>query len=147
MIKFIKKFTDEPLIDLSRMIKIDNEFYLVDDKLKKIQKKINKPASFIGVYLGKKDKPSLYLLSLLAKHAENKVWLDIKGAWLFICGRDIFGGSMTKKSGSFNKNDLVLVMNRYDECLGFGRVVNTFSVKKVVVKNEFDIGDFLRREK
>ncbi|MBW2973376.1 hypothetical protein KY346_03205 [Candidatus Woesearchaeota archaeon] len=145
MIKFVKKFTDEPLIDLSRMIKINNEFYLVDDALKKIQKKINKPASYIGIFLGKKEKPSLHLLGLIAKHSKKKIWVNEKGAWLFICGRDIFAKSITKCSGKIK--DFVLIMNQHDECLGYGQMVNDLSSKKTVIKNEFDIGDFLRRER
>ena len=147
MIDLIQRFTDKRIVDLNKVIKIGHDFYLVDDELRSVCKSIKKRASFIGNYLGRKGKPGLFLLELLARHSENKVWLNEKGAWLFICGRDIFGESITKKFGSFNKGDFVLVMDRYDECLGFGRVVDTFSTKKVVVKNEFDIGDFLRRER
>jgi ribosome biogenesis protein Nip4 len=40
-------------------------------------------------------------------------------------------------------------MNTYGECLGFGALTARVDVKgeNVAVKNAFDIGDFLRREK
>ena len=34
MISLIQKFTDKKIIDLSKMIKIDRDFYLVDDNLR-----------------------------------------------------------------------------------------------------------------
>jgi len=40
-------------------------------------------------------------------------------------------------------------MNKFDECLGFGRVIADLNEKAetVAVKNVLDIGDFLRRER
>jgi ribosome biogenesis protein Nip4 len=116
---------------------------LVDDTLRNLCKRIKKQAEYLGAFLGKKEKPSLFLLQLLAKNANKKVWLNEKGAWLFICGRDVFAKSIVKAE---NADDFVLIMNEYDECLGFGQVVD-LSAKKVAIKRMFDIGDFLRRER
>ena len=143
MISLIQKFTDKKIIDLSKVIKIDRDFYLVDDHLRNISKDIKKKAEFIGTYLGKKEKPSLFLLDLLAKNSKKKVWLNEKGAWLFICRRDIFAKSIVK---SEDTSDFVLIMNEYDECLGFGQVID-MSSQKVAIKRMYDIGDFLRRER
>jgi len=145
MIKLIHKFTDKKIVDLNKVIKIDNYFYLVNDKLRNICSKIKKKAEYIGIYLGTKDKPSLYLLDLLAKNSKKKVWVNKKGEWLFICKRDIFANSI--KDMSCKLNDFVLVMNQHDECIGYGQMVANLSSKKTVVKRMFDIGDFLRRER
>ena len=81
MISLIQKFTDKKIIDLSKVIKIDRDFYLVDEHLRNISKDIKKKAEFIGTYLGKKEKPSLFLLDLLAKNSKKKVWLNEKCDW------------------------------------------------------------------
>ena len=143
MISLIQKFTNKKIIDLSKVIRIGRDFYLVDDELRTVCKSIKKQAEYIGTFLGKKEKPSLYLLNLLAKNSNKKIWLNEKGAWLFICGRDVFAKSITKAE---NADDFVLILNEYDECLGFGQVVD-LSSKKVAIKRLFDIGDFLRRER
>ncbi|MBW3001688.1 hypothetical protein KY338_00840 [Candidatus Woesearchaeota archaeon] len=143
MISLIQKFTDKKIVDLSKVIRIGRDFYLVDDSLRTVCKNIKKQAEYIGIFLGKKEKPGLYLLNLLAKHSKKKVWLNETGAWLFICGRDVFAKSIVKAE---NADDFVLIMNEYDECLGFGQVVD-LSAKKVAIKRLFDIGDFLRRER
>ena len=83
------------------------------------------------------------MLDLLAKNSKKKVWLTEKGAWLFICRRDIFAKSIAK---SEDASDFVLILNEYDECLGFGQVID-LSSKKVAIKRMYDIGDFLRRER
>lgn len=145
MIKLIQRFTDKKIVDLNKVIKIDRDFYLVDDRLRNICKKIKKKAAYIGTYLGKKDKPSLYLLDLLAKNSKKKVWVNEKGEWLFICKRDLFANSI--KDISCKLNDFVLVMNQHDECIGYGQMIANMSSKKTVVKRVFDIGDFLRRER
>jgi ribosome biogenesis protein Nip4 len=64
--------------------------------------------------------------------------------WLFVCGRDVFEESTLKKEGEFEEGVLSLVMLE-GSCLGYGRV-ESFQGKRIL-KNVFDIGDFLRRER
>ena len=50
---------------------------------------------YAGLYLGKVGKkggffPSFNLLNMLVDAVANKIVVDQKAAWLFICGRDIF---------------------------------------------------------
>ncbi len=66
--------------------------------------------------------PSFNLLDMLLPVAANKVVVDRKAAWLFICGRDIFGSGVVKVMGSKRKGDATLVLNEFGECLGFGRI-------------------------
>ncbi|MEM4263821.1 MAG: hypothetical protein QW666_02930 [Candidatus Woesearchaeota archaeon] len=147
MIDFIKKFTNKEIIDFDSVIKLGDEFYLVSSGLKKIQDKIKYFPSFMGLYLGKREKPSIFLLQELSKIAEKKVWVNEKGEWLFICGRDILNQSITKKSECIVKDDFVLVMNKYNECIGYGVFIDDKKPKKAAVQRMFDIGDFLRRER
>ena len=78
----------------------------------------------------------------------NKVVLNKKASWLFICGRDVFQQGIIKAIGSQRKGDCTLVLNEFGECLGFG--VLTASLKeqsgKIAIRNVLDVGDFLRRE-
>jgi ribosome biogenesis protein Nip4 len=108
-----------------------------------------------GAYLGKIKNgvffPSFILLSMIAEQKANKVVVDGKTAWLFVCGRDIFKRGILNVSGSGRKGNYALVLNEHGECLGFGRVLSDIGKvedpKKVVIKNVSDIGDFLRRER
>jgi ribosome biogenesis protein Nip4 len=77
------------------------------------------------------------------------VVVDEKTEWLFICGRDIFKQGVIRLQGSRRKGDYTLVLNRHRECLGFGKILFDLSGERegVVIKNIFDIGDFLRRER
>ena len=107
---------------------------------------------YAGLYLGKVKNgvffPSFSLLDMLLPVAANRVVVDRKAAWLFICGRDIFGSGIVKVMGSKRKGDATLVLNEFGECLGFGRLTADLgsSAEKVAVKNVLDLGDFLRRE-
>jgi ribosome biogenesis protein Nip4 len=109
---------------------------------------------YSGLYLGKVKNgiffPSFNLLNLLIPTAVNKVVLDSKAAWLYICGRDVFRKGISKMMGAKRKGDFTLVLNEFDECLGFGMILerlSEFEKNDVVVKNVSDVGDFLRRER
>ena len=116
---------------------------------------VQKGFFYAGIYLGKfKDGqffPSFNLLSMLAKSGARSVTVDKKAAWLFVCGRDIFAKSILSVNGSSRKDDNVIVLNQKGECLGFGMAIVSLGshVKpnQTAIKNVFDIGDFLRRER
>ena len=110
---------------------------------------------YVGLYLGKVKNarffPSFNLLSMLAKGKANKVVVDRKAAWLFICGRDVFRRGILSMQGSRRKGAYTLVMNEFGECLGFGSIAYGLDAEAggkadVALKNISDIGDFLRRE-
>lgn len=109
---------------------------------------------YAGTYLGKVKKgkffPSFNLLSILATRNANKIVVDKKAAWLFICGRDIFRRGILAVHGSQKKDATTLVINEFGECLGFGKIIYPLNEKakknEVAVKNISDVGDFLRRE-
>ena len=102
---------------------------------------------YAGKYLGKAKKefvPSFLLLDSISLEKVNKVSLDEKSAWLFVCGRDIFEDKLLKVEGKLDADELFLVMLE-DRCIGYGKV-DLFEGKKIL-KNLLDRGDFLRREK
>jgi len=109
---------------------------------------------YAGTYLGAvKDSsffPSFLLLDMMAKSNANKVVVDGKTAWLFICGRDIFRKGIIS-ADRLETGSYVLIINENNECLGFGKVTPDLAeetdANAVAVKNILDIGDFLRREK
>ena len=82
---------------------------------------------------------------MVAKKTDRKIFVNRKTAWLFLCGRDIFGRGIVKSNV---KKGLALVQNEADENLGYGEIIADLGNKdKVVAKNLFDRGNFLRREK
>jgi ribosome biogenesis protein Nip4 len=147
---FASKFGAQVALNPQFIVEKAQRYYLLNPQLRKVAR-----ADFFyaGLYLGKVKNgvffPSFNFLNMLADVATNKVVLDRKAAWLFICGRDLFRGGILKVQGSQRKGDFVLVMNEFKECLGFGMIVGGFEEAKnneVVVKNVLDVGDFLRRE-
>ena len=148
---FIRKFDSNLSFDKNLIIQKKNRFFL----LSKVMKKYTSSNFFYcGLYLGtKKGKsffPSFLLLSMIAKNAMNKIIVDKKTAWLFICGRDVFKKGIINGK-NFRKGDYSLVLNERNECLGFGEMlINLYAeidLNKVALKNILDIGDFLRRER
>ena len=137
---FIKQFTQE---DLGQIVTVNKSYYLVTDELMEVCGKIKEQPQNIGIYLGENNKPSLALLDILSKKTDKKVFLNEKGEFLFICGRDIMGGSITKANVS---SGLVMMQNAHDENLGYGKIIGKLDAKeKIVIQNIFDRGDFLRR--
>jgi len=147
---FVRQFDASISLDESLIVKKENRYFLVNEKLKKL---ITKDFFYVGTYLGKtkngKFFPSFNLLSMIAEKKTNKIIVDKKTEWLFICGRDIFKQGIIKVIGSKRKGDYVLILNQHGECLGFGKILRSLDEGKegVAVKNISDIGDFLRREK
>jgi len=146
---FASKFGSQVFLSPEFIIEKANRYYLLSPKLQKI---IRKDFYYAGLYLGKVKKgiffPSFNLLNMIAKDG-NKMTVDRKAAWLFICGRDIFCRGMTKVQGSKRNGDFTLILNEFGECLGFGMIVGDFEKAKkndVCVSNVLDLGDFLRRE-
>ena len=148
---FVAQFAASIVLDESRVVRNRNRYYLLSKQLKQ---QIPKGFFYAGAYLGAvKDSsffPSFLLLSMIAETKANKLVVDEKTAWLFICGRDIFKKGILK-GNSLKKGDYTLILNERNECLGFGKVACNLrgeaDANKVAVKNILDIGDFLRREK
>lgn len=149
--EFVNQFNCTISLDEKQIIRKMNRYYLLSDKL---QNQAPKGFFYAGEYLGSVKGtgffPGFALLRMLAKTNANKIILGKKAAWLFICGRDIFKRGLPKET-NLKKDEYTLVMNKHNECLGFGRVMinirGEIDMDKVAVKNVLDVGDFLRRER
>jgi ribosome biogenesis protein Nip4 len=145
---FASRFGGKVAFNPEFIVEKSQRYYLLNPRLKKL------PGNFYyaGLYLGKVKNgvffPSFNLLNMLVDVAVNKVVVNRKAAWLFICDRDVFGTGVIKVMGSKRKGETTLVLNEFGECLGFGKITGDLggSGKNVVVKNVLDVGDFLRRE-
>ncbi|MEM0231001.1 MAG: hypothetical protein QXW00_02825 [Candidatus Woesearchaeota archaeon] len=107
---------------------------------------------YLGVRVGsfKNDRfrcayPFLNELSIF-KDELNYVVLNDKAAWLFLCGRDVMRRGIVKMHTSSKTAQLYLIFNSTLECLGYGRIADN-AKKDVIIINNFDLGDFLRRER
>ena len=148
--EFIGLFTDNKVVDEQRLVQIKYDYYLVEEPLKRIFLSSSLKPEHAGMLLGRTYPngfvPSTTLLQLLVPHSARAVTLNEKGAWLFICGRDIFSESIMSSTGNPQAHELVLVLNAFGECLGVGRVVQKLSARGLVVKHELDIGWFVRKK-
>lgn len=148
---FIGKFNTNMSLNQKLIVKKNERYFLLSRNLERL---ITKEFFYAGTYLGKvKDEtffPGFNLLTMIAQTNANKIIVDKKAEWLFICGRDIFERGIIDASKSLRKGDYTLIVNERGDCLGFGRIVHNIGEKdgkKVVVRNIADVGDFLRREK
>jgi ribosome biogenesis protein Nip4 len=150
LMNFALRLNAKLTLDPDLIVETGGGYFLLSKNLKAIA-----PRNFfyVGRYLGKvkngKFFPSFNLLAILAEGEAHKVIINEKASWLFICGRDIFGEGIVSVQRSLRKGALTLILNEFEECLGFGRIVSDFGAKdaKVVVENIADVGDFLRRER
>jgi len=81
------------------------------------------------------------LIDVISEISQKKVFISQKAEWLFLCGRDVFEDSITKK---YSDEKIVLVQNEKDENLGYGVFIK--KGKEKILKNLLDKGFYLRRE-
>jgi len=148
---FVAQFNGTLILDESQIVKNRNRYYLLSKNQKQqIPKGFFYAGEYLGAVKGTSFFPSFILLAKIAQTKANKIMVDKKTSWLFICGRDIFRQGIVKENNP-KKGDHTLVINEKNECLGFGKIMlNLRGVpdsKEVAVKNILDLGDFLRREK
>lgn len=150
MLNFLRTFDAEISLSETSILKNDTRYYLLNETAKHLA---SQDIFYAGTYLGKLKNgrffPAFGLLRIMTEGKANRVIVDEKTEWLFVCGRDVFKRGIVKMIRSPHKGDHVLVLNRYSECLGFGRLLYDSSQKEsdVAVKNILDLGDFLRRER
>jgi ribosome biogenesis protein Nip4 len=147
---FASKLDAEIHLDERLVVGEGNRYFALGENLTKL---VGKGFFYAGTYLGKTKEgrffPSFNLLRMIASGKANKVVVDAKTEWLFICGRDVFKQGIVKVIGSSKRGSYTLVLNQRGECMGFGRILCDLDKEKevVAIKNVLDIGDFLRREK
>ncbi len=103
--------------------------------------------TYNGFYLGQNRRwftPSSLLLQELSREEQTrKIVLGREAAWLFVVGKDIFEENVKSFGAGVELGTYCLVMFGED-CIGYGRYETSGNLR--VVKNMYDIGDFLRRE-
>jgi ribosome biogenesis protein Nip4 len=150
LIVFASKFGAQIMLNSEFVIEKNQRFYLLNPALRK---SVKGDFFYAGLYLGKvkgaKFFPSFNFLNMLQNAAANKIILNKKAAWLFICGRDVLPKGIVKVMGSQRKGDFTLILNEYGECLGFGMIAADLDKEgqEVAIQNVLDVGDFLRRER
>ena len=148
---FVAQFNASIPLDETRIVRNRNRYYMLSKKLKQqAPKGFFYAGAYLGAVKGASFFPSFLLLAMIAETKANKLVVDRKTAWLFICGRDIFKKGILK-ADNLKKGDITLILNEHNECLGFGKMMLNLraeiDLNKTAVKNILDIGDFLRREK
>ena len=148
---FVAQLNASIHLNEKRIVRNRNRYYLLSKKLKQqAPKGYFYAGSYLGTVKGRSFFPSFLLLAILSESKANNIIVNKKTAWLFICGRDILQQGILEKN-NLKKGDYTLVMNEYNECLGFGKIMHNLrgvpDSTNVAVKNILDIGDFLRREK
>lgn len=150
ILKFAFQLGAKISLNADFVVEKGGRYFLLNEPLLKVARK---DFYYAGTYLGKvkngKFFPSFNLLVMLAKGEANKIFVEKKAAWLFICGRDVFRKGILSVRGSRRKGEHTLVLNEFGECLGFGRISGSLdetAKTEVAVKNVSDVGDFLRRE-
>ncbi|MBI5398385.1 hypothetical protein HZB03_02875 [Candidatus Woesearchaeota archaeon] len=120
----------------------------VHDVSNRVSSALNKEPCAAGTFLGtrKKDrfKPSIALIDILSSKTDRHAVIDDHSAWLFLCGRDVFGKSISSCTVTRGP---AIVLNKQQEVLGYGEIVWPITNKdNIAIKNKLDRGDFLRRE-
>ena len=131
--------------DESKIIRINNKYFLLEQGQGLHSRK---NLVYAGLYLGQDRRtfePSAILLQILSKGKDaRKVNVDRETAWLFVCGRDVFQENILQIEQDLNLGSSYLVMYN-GMCLGYGRY-ETIQGNRMI-RNNFNIGDFLHREK
>jgi ribosome biogenesis protein Nip4 len=149
--EFIAQFKASVPLDENKIVRKRNRYYMLSKDLKQqAPKGYFYAGTYIGAVKGASFFPSFLLLELIAQQKANKLVVDKKTAWLFICGRDIFKKGIINDN-NLKKDEFALILNERNECLGFGKMMINLraeiDLNKTAVKNILDVGDFLRREK
>jgi len=149
--RLLRKFLDwigstyDPMEE--QVLKLNNKRFLLQPEQVELILQKDKLV-YAGKLLGRDRKffqPSSIILSELAKEENtSKVHLGRDTAWLFVCGKDVFEENIQSVDGELLLGSYYLVMFE-DECLGYGQFIKSGNIQ--VIKNLFDIGDFLRRER
>lgn len=131
--------------------RIGNKYFLADNSLVELSKKLNCRIESIGLFLGEekneKFRPSPALLEILAKVSGEKVFVNYIGEIDFLYGRDLKKRHVTSFTGGSKEGFFKLIQNGYDENIGYGKISKPLDSKDGEIANMLDKGDYIRREK
>ena len=131
----------------SGVLRINDKYFTLGPSLMS-GLKVKEGLVYAGRYLGRDRRlfqPSSLLLEVLAAEpGTHKARVARKAAWLFVCGKDLFEESVEDAEPELVLGAHYLVVHG-GRCIGYGRY-ETAGARRVI-RNLFDLGDFLRREK
>ncbi len=145
--RLLKRFLEQVGSKMDpEVLMIDSKRFTLNQELKRRQFS-RKGLVYAGTYLGWNKRlfePGSPILQMLAAEENTrKVHLDRDTAWLFVCGRDVFEDNIERVESVLELGGHYLVM--FDgRCIGYGRFETSAGIR--VIRNLFDLGDFLRRE-
>lgn len=145
--RLLKRFLEQVGSNMDpEVLSIDSKRFTLNQELER-QQFSRRDLVYTGTYLGRNRRlfePGSPLLQVLAAEEDTrKVHLGRDAAWLFVCGRDVFEENIRRVEGVLELGRHYLVM--FDgRCIGYGRYETSAGIR--VIRNLFDLGDFLRRE-
>ena len=144
--EYVKSFGCSSFLDASRLHLQGSSLYLISDALQQLIADTDEPVSTPGALVAscssKGVVPSLMLLEFISSNGGASVTVSSKGAWLFVCGRDVFSENITSKSVSLKSP--CIVKDQQGGVLGTGVLLSKQG--SLMLKHHFDIGVYLRRE-
>lgn len=151
IIGFAKQFTNENIPEISNVVKMGRKYNLESESVTKLKNLIDSRSKgqihSIGLCLGElkdgKFKPTVNFLNIISKHNPAHAKVNKKGETMFLYANSLLAESII----SMNRNDgCVLVVNEKNESLGYGSIkLNRHG--QLLITNDFNISDFLKREK
>lgn len=151
---FIARFTQHKILDEKLVIHQGREWFMVPKQVRIALQKARKRSVHAGILLAAEwggpegIKPGIYLLDLLALQPDvKKVIVNDDAEWMTVCNRPPLLDNVVENENYPQKGDLVLILNKRKECIGYGDVHDGWTAKNGIVRLHYDIGDFLRRER
>ena len=151
---FIAYFTGQKILDEKLVIHQGREWFLVPKQVRTILQQAKKRPVHAGILLGAEwggpegFKPGIHLLDLLAQQPDSKkVVVNDDAEWMTVCNRPPLLDNVLGTENYPQKGDLVLILNKLKECIGYGDIHDGWTAKKGIIRLHYDIGDFLRRER
>lgn len=130
----------------SDILRINDKYFTLGPSLRS-GLRVREGLVYGGRYLGRDRRvfqPSSLLLEALAgEPGTRRVHVGREAAWLFVCGRDLFEESVEEAEPGLALGAHYLVVHG-GRCIGYGRYETAGDRR--VIRNLFDLGDFLRRE-
>ncbi len=128
------------------VLRINDKYFALDPALR-ASLRVRGGLIYAGRYIGRDRRlfqPSALLLEALSgEPGTRKVHVEREAAWLFACGRDLFEESVVRAEGELALGGYYLVVYG-GRCVGYGRYETAGDRR--IIRNLFDVGDFLRRE-
>jgi ribosome biogenesis protein Nip4 len=129
--------------ELGKIIKKSRFIYAVSNEVFEVADSIDDNFLYAGTLLGEVKKefmPSPEFVDFLSKHSSNKITVNPKSEWMFLCKKDIFKSGVLKDT-SDRKARKVFVQTVNGENIGLA-----FAFKEGKYLHIIDKGAYVRKE-